>query len=135
MDKKVLSITIIFNDNILNAPMIHLEYNGDHHAPLIKRVCELYHLNINVDDYVEDILSNNHIIIVTVLNNIAVYIPETITNNQFEQLKALQPYLSSFDVFESSISNTVDNVFQTITDINAFFEYVENNCIEKTRRG
>lgn len=134
MGKKPISITIIFNDNILNVPMIHLEYNGNHHAPLIKRVCELYHMNINVDNYIEDLLSNNHIIIVTVLNNLAVYIPQTITNNQFEQLTALQQYFSSFNIFESAISNNDNNIFQTVTDISAFFEYVKNNCIEKARR-
>lgn len=42
MNRLPISITIIFNDNILNVPMVHLEYDGDHHAPLIRRVCEIY---------------------------------------------------------------------------------------------
>ena len=134
MEKKPISITIIFNDNILNIPIVHLEYNGDHHGPLIKRICEIYHININIDNYIEDLLSNNHIVIVTVLNNIAVYIPETITNNQFEKLKTLRQYFNSFSVFEASVSNNCNSAFKTITDINVFFEYVENNCIERTRR-
>ena len=62
MNRLPISITIIFNDNILNVPMVHLEYDGDHHAPLIRRVCEIYSLNINANNYVEDLLSNNHII-------------------------------------------------------------------------
>ena len=134
MNRLPISITIIFNDNILNVPMIHLEYDGDHHAPLIRRVCEIYSLNINANNYVEDLLSNNHIIIVTVLNNIALYIPKTITQKQFTQLKELQSYFSTYDIFEAAVFNYSDKVFQTVTDINAFFEYVENNCLEKTRR-
>ena len=77
---------------------------------------------------------HNHIIIVTVLNNIALYIPKTITQKQFTQLKELQSYFSTYDIFEAAVFNYSDKVFQTVTDINAFFEYVENNCLEKTRR-
>lgn len=65
-------------------------------------------------------MSNNHIIIVTVLNNIALYIPKTITQKQFTQLKELQSYFSTYDIFEAAVFNYSDKVFQTVTDINAF---------------
>lgn len=133
----MLEIIIIFNENILNLPLTHLKGNCMYHCNLIERINDAYEIYIDKSDYINDLINNNHIILTITNDVILCYIPKIITEKQYSDLLSIKDYILKFKSFYSFIMNEdskrffgENNIEQTVND---FYNYVEINCISKSR--
>lgn len=134
----MISITIIFNENELNLPVTHLESNDPFHKNLILRICDAYEINIDKENYIDDLLKDNHIIMTTTQNVLLCYIPNNITENQYESLQNLKEYMNHFKGFYGIIMleqplNFFKEDDEISLTIDQFLEYISEFCISKTR--
>ena len=95
----MISITIIFNEQDIDLPVIHLEAKIPYHSALILRINEACELDIDKNNYIEDLIKNNHVIITTTNDVCLCYIPSKITENQYSSLLELKSYLKKFNGF------------------------------------
>ena len=133
----MISITIIFNENELNLPVTHLESNDPFHKNLILRICDAYEIYIDSEDYVNDLISNNHIIFAIAGRETLVWVPEKITRKQYTSLLEIKDYVTQFKSFRAAIKVSddevtflKDNVMENIED---FYNYILDNCLDRSR--
>lgn len=133
----MLEVIIIFNENELNLPLTQLKGNVMYHSDLIMRISEAYDIYIDKNDYVNYLINNNHIILTVTNDAILCYIPTYITEMQYTELLSLREYILNFKGFYGFIMNKdykrffcENNIEQTV---NAFYNYVEENCISRSR--
>ena len=133
----MISVTIIFNENELDLPVTHLESKEPYHNNLIMRICEAYEIDIDKNNYVDDLVKQNHIIITSTNNALLCYIQCSITEKQWESLKDLKEYFSKFQGFYGSIMQESPIQFfkegQIDPTVEQFLEYIKDFCISKTR--
>ena len=127
-----VSMTIIPNDEILDVPIFYEEDQETLHSTLIEHFT-LKYFGIKLDSH--DLLKKGFIIIRTVDDLIICEIPEKITPKQFQELKLLEPFISSYKEFAAGIitneiidlSDKPDDYNKTVIDY--FYEQIDAICV------
>ncbi len=133
----MLEVIIIFNENDLDLPITYLKGNCLYHCDLIRRICDAYEIYIDSEDYVNDLISNNHIIFAIAGRETLVWVPEKITRKQYTSLLEIKDYVTQFKSFRAAIKVSddevtflKDNVMENIED---FYNYILDNCLDRSR--